>query len=128
MRIFGARQGRLSAAYPLWYTSENLTRHRAKKTMQTPQMFPLTSIMIREGITMKKLVSVTVLLLALLTVLPVSAFARGHGGAAKQTAALRAAGNCDIAGSHYHDGVLCDGYSIGGGYDCRQPRRGGGHC
>ncbi|MDR1206479.1 MAG: hypothetical protein LBL26_13540 [Peptococcaceae bacterium] len=77
---------------------------------------------------MKKLVSVTILLLALLTVLPVSAFAHGHGGAAKQTAALRAAENCGIAGSHYHDGVLCAGYSMVDGHDCRQSRRGGGHC
>jgi hypothetical protein len=44
MRIFGARQGRLNAAYPLRYASENLTRHRAKKTMQMPQMFSLASI------------------------------------------------------------------------------------
>jgi hypothetical protein len=40
-----APEGRLNAAYPLWYASENLTRHRAKKTMQAPQMFPLASIM-----------------------------------------------------------------------------------
>jgi hypothetical protein len=44
MRIFGAMQGRLNAAYPLWYASENLMRHRAKKTMQMPQMFSLASI------------------------------------------------------------------------------------
>jgi S-adenosylmethionine:tRNA ribosyltransferase-isomerase len=40
--------GRLNAAYPLRYASENLTQHRAKKTVPVGYMFPHTSISLEE--------------------------------------------------------------------------------
>jgi hypothetical protein len=44
VRIFGAKQGRLNAAYPLWYASENLMRRRDQKTAGARYIFPYTSI------------------------------------------------------------------------------------
>ncbi|MDR1159399.1 MAG: hypothetical protein LBK69_02120 [Syntrophomonadaceae bacterium] len=67
---------------------------------------------------MKKIVSGIALSLALLAALPLTAFAHG-GGAVSQTA-LCAVENCNIAGSHYHDGVLCGGHYIGDGHDYHQ--------
>jgi hypothetical protein len=78
---------------------------------------------ITEGITMKKLVFATILSLALLTALPMTAFAHGHGNAAStvnRTGGPCAVTNCNIVGNHYHDGVPGAGHSIGDGHDYHQ--------
>jgi hypothetical protein len=72
---------------------------------------------------MKKLVFATVLSLALLMALPMTALAHGHGSVvttANRTVALCAAENCNIVGNHYHDGVLSAGHSVGDGHDYHQ--------
>jgi hypothetical protein len=79
---------------------------------------------------MKKLISATILSLVLLTALPMTAFAHGHGSAANTTSRTVgpcAAENCNIVGNHYHDGVLSAGHFIGDGHDYHQSRHGGGH-
>jgi hypothetical protein len=63
---------------------------------------------------MKKIVLATILSLALVTALPIAAFAHGRCGgyvgvSARQTVGLCAVPDCDITGYHYHDGVLCAG-------------------
>jgi hypothetical protein len=77
---------------------------------------------------MKKLIPAIALSLALLTALPATAFAHGHGGVtAKQPVSLRATPNCNIVGSHDHDGILCIGHYPGDGHGCYQAKHGGGN-
>jgi hypothetical protein len=74
---------------------------------------------------MKKLVSGIALLLAFLTALPLTVFAHGHSSAAvSYNSVLCAIENCNIAGSHYHDDVLCGGHYIGDGHGYHKS---GGH-
>jgi hypothetical protein len=56
--------------------------------------------------------------LTLMVIAPTAAFAHGHGkNFAPQSYALCGVGNCDITGTHQHDGAYCAGHSLNDEHD-----------